>query len=900
MRDRTSGRAARTAVLCVSTLILAGVSTWAVGGPARAATDPANVATGPANAATGPAGAAAAPTAGGADRVAVDFGRSTGPVKGEAAGALYGMSDDGVPTPAVLAGAAPRSMTTKPPGGLQHPHGDPLDEAAEFWATGGRTILVNIQDDYPDWPYNGGARPSDFSTYTARITAAVSAIKQADPAHFSRYVFIPFNEPDGGNWYGNYATMKDQFLADWSTAYQAIKAVDRTAKVGGPGLAWYQHDRLADLLAYAKAHGELPDLTTWHELSSTDLAGYRSHYADYRALEASLGVTPRPINISEWGNRSDLSVPGQLIQWLAMFEDTKVAGNTAYWTYAGNLNDNAAGSNGANGGWWLLKWYGDLAGRTVALTPPRPNTPQTLQGIAALDASARQGTVLLGGSGKDLGLTLRGLARGTFGDRVDVRVYRDGWSGYDGAQTQPPLVLGARLRVTRGTAALTVPNTDRMSAYRVLVTPAAGPVPVADAPWSTGIEAEKTTLTDVVAYPQNTDANSWLYATSGMADVGSTNKVTSALTWSVQVPTTGTYRLAVLAGANKAPGQHALFVDGRFDQLIQYTADLGWTYRGKAEASLRLTAGTHTLSVRMSRDGSTLLPGSDIALDRFDLTRLSGPETSTYPARFARALGGASVLPGPGRAGALLRVNRSAAGQFFLAAHDNGYYDLAVSFRAPQAATALSVTLNGRPISGLRAPRRGTWTATARVHLAEGISELRIGATAAAQLDTVTLTRAVAGDARTRFIEAESGTLAGQARVNAVGASTGSNVSGGADVGWLGGGAGNTVTLARPAGTGPGAYDLGVRYANADQNTASHYNTDVISRPLTVTETGGASVSSMFRHNYSWTSFWWHTVPITLTTAGGSLVLGSASGWAPDLDEISLSPLVLSTSVVAR
>jgi Carbohydrate binding module (family 35) len=841
--------------------------------------------------------AAAAPAMAVADTVTVNFGQPTGAFGGDAAGALYALSDDGVPSYPVMAGADPNSITTKPPGGQQHPGGDPLDVAQEFFATGGKTVLVNIQDSYPDWPYNKGVRPSDFTTYTAKITAAVSAIKAKDPKHFGQYLFVPFNEPDGGNWYGDYAALETQFLADWSTAYRAIKAVDTAARVAGPGLSAYNHARLHDLLAYAKATNELPDVITWHELSRSSLASYRANYSDYRAMEASLGVSARPINITEWGDRSDLSVPGQLIQWLAMLEATKVGGNTAYWTYAGNLNDNASGPNQANGGWWLLKWYADLTGSTVALTPPHLDVPQTVQGIATLDAARRQGTVLVGGSSNDITLNLTGLSRGGFGNAVDVRVRRAAWSGYEGDETQPPLVLGRRVTLSGGATTVTIPNTDPMSAYQVIVTPAAGALPAADAPWVSSIEAEKTTLTDVTAYAQDTDANTWLYATSGKADVGSTNKVTSALTWDVTVPATGSYRLAVLAGANKAPGQHALFVDGTFNQLIRYTADLGWTYRGQAEVSVPLTAGKHTLSVRMSKDGATLLPGSDIALDRFDLSRLPSAESSVYPARFARVIGTTSLDFGQGTTGALLRIGPSATAQFFLAAHDSGYYDLDLRYRTTGGRGGLTVTLNGRPLTGTAAGPGGPCAAKLRVHFAAGISELRVSAPVPALLDSVTMTRATAGDRLTRFIEAESGTVAGTARVDTLAASTGTNASGAADVSWLGGGSANTLTLTRPAGTPAGPYDLGVHYANAEQNTASHYNTDVISRTMVITETAGTSVSAPFRHNYSWTSFWWRTVPLDLTTAGGNLVLGNPDGWAPDIDAVTLSPLVLSSAV---
>ncbi|MFP3670842.1 CBM35 domain-containing protein, partial [Priestia sp. SIMBA_032] len=78
----------------------------------------------------------------------------------------------------------------------------------------------------------------------------------------------------------------------------------------------------------------------------------------------------------------------------------------------------------------------------------------------------------------------------------------------------------------------------------------------------------------------------WSFMASNGHDVGSFNKPTSSATWNVTVPRTGTYRLTVLAGANQAPGQHALFVDGSLSQLIKYSADLGWTYRGTTDVTI--------------------------------------------------------------------------------------------------------------------------------------------------------------------------------------------------------------------------------------------------------------------------------------------------------------------------
>ncbi|MCU1526267.1 MAG: hypothetical protein JWP75_30 [Frondihabitans sp.] len=839
----------------------------------------------------------AAPAHATTDTVNVDFGTSTGAYHGGAAGALYGLSDDGVTSPAVTAGADPVTLTQKDPGGAQHPNGDALTVSNEFFSTGGKYMFVYIQDAYPDFPYNGGVRPSPFSSYLADVTAAVQAVTTSDPSHFTQYVFVPFNEPEG-EWYGSYsASSSQQLISDWASAYSAIKAVDSRALVGGPAFASYEHGYESDLLAYGKANNDLPNFTLWHELARSSLADYAGHYADYRALETSLGVSAIPVNINEWGDRSDLSVPGQMIQWLSMFEKTKVYGDTAYWTYAGNLNDNSAGTNGANGGWWLEKWYADLTGNTVALTPPQPNTAQTVQGIATVDSTKKQATVLVGGSGNNISLNLANLSQSTFGTSVDVTVSQDNWSGYEGSALQPKPFQTQRVSLTSGTPSITIPNSDPMSAYQVIITPAATTAPAVDTTWWTSIQAENTTLTDVTAYAQDTDANPQLYATSGKEDVGNLSHADSALTWNVTVPTTGTYRLSIYDGAQAAPGQHALFVDNTFNQIVQYTADLSYTYRNRTDVLVNLTAGSHALSLRTSRDGTTLLPGSNITVDKFDLTQVTGAESASYPARFGRTSGSTPFVFGQGRNGALVTVSGTASDTFFIAAADNGYYDLSVDYRTPNGAAALAVSLNGRPITGLGSTAAGGWTSTARVHLAAGISEVQISSTGTAQLDTLRTVRATAGDSATTTIEAENAALAGTAQVTTLAAGT--NASGGKDVTDVGNGSGNTVTIARPSGDGAGLYDLGVHYANAEENTANHYNTDVISRTMTVAETGGSSTTGVFRNNYSYSSFWWKTVPLSLTTTSGSLMLGNSSAYAPDLDQFTLSPLQLSSSTVA-
>jgi hypothetical protein len=115
------------------------------------------------------------------------------------------------------------------------------------------------------------------------------------------------------------------------------------------------------------------------------------------------------------------------------------------------------------------------------------------------------------------------------------------------------------------------------------------------------------------------------------------------------------------------------------------------------------------------------------------------------------------------------------------------------------------------------------------------------------------------------------------------------------DVGFVGNGADNTITMNRPASFGAGDYTLVVGYANAERNNGINYNPQVVSRFLDITESGGGTTRGAFRHNYSWNSFWDKSIPLTLTTASGSLTMGNATAYAPDIDTITLAKFVTGT-----
>jgi len=100
-------------------------------------------------------------------QLTVHLASETGPVFGGASGALYGLSEDGVPGSDLLAPLHVRTIAQKPPGGLQHPTGDADKVAPGFFAAGGQLILVYLQDIYPDWPY----KDSGIADYLTKVRA---------------------------------------------------------------------------------------------------------------------------------------------------------------------------------------------------------------------------------------------------------------------------------------------------------------------------------------------------------------------------------------------------------------------------------------------------------------------------------------------------------------------------------------------------------------------------------------------------------------------------------------------------------------------------------------------------------------------------------------------------------
>ncbi|MFI1732652.1 CBM35 domain-containing protein [Streptomyces acidicola] len=815
---------------------------------------------------TAPSAAAAADP----QRLTVDLATSEGPVMLGANGSLYGLSDDGVPSDAAMEPLKITSVSQKPEGGAQHPNGDALTVSKSFFRNGGGEINVMMQDIYAKWPYED-LGIDDYLPKVDRIVKEVAADPNSD-----RFVYIPFNEPDQ-IWYklgvadqAQYEVNRDRFFKDWKTVYQRIRAIDPDARIAGPNEAAYHPRLLRDFLAFAKRENVLPQVMTWHELGSGSLRDFQAHYDDYRALEREAGIAPLKINIDEYANRRDLSVPGQLVQWVSMFERNKVYANAAYWDAAGNLSGHVVRSNIPNGGWWFFRWYAGLTGDTVRVTPPQANTIDTLQGLASLDTSRRQAQVLLGGTGGDSDVVVENVSRSLFGRTVTATVAEAAWSGYEGQHAAPRVLARTKVEVADdGTVTVPLRGMHKMSAYRIVLTPGGSGTPAAaSVPWSASYEAEDAAITDGKVYTQGTVSNANGYAASGTKDVGSLNAATSKVDFTVTVPRAGTYDLAILYGNQSgAPATQKLSVDGGDPVTVTYPSTENWTYRAKNDVRVELPAGTHVLSLAKG--------DAEVTLDRIDLTARTGAPSASYEATLADISGKPaydySSSAGTGTGTLVLADGDKAV--FDVYAPRDGYYTV-----VPQASAAVKLGLHGETVTA--APGRPL-----RLYLVAGNNRVAVTAEHAAvrSLD-------VSGDGSasgTLSYEAASATLAGGAElVDSAHASAGSYI------GRLGNSVASTAEFTVDAPRA-GRHVLVVHYAHNDRRDNGHaYNTDIMSRTADITVGTDAPLKVTFKNTWSPDDYWTVGVPVDLKKGANKVTFGNASAWAPDIDRIELGRVV--------
>lgn len=570
--------------------------------------------------------------------VDLDPAANTGDIIHGAAGFLYGVSSEDVPTTNTIVPLKSKILVTKGALGTEHPYGDALDVAKTFLESGGEQIQMYNSNYYGVFGVTATIEQycDDLKNY---ICPAVVAWKEAwkeehgtpeDPKDNigarididEAIVYVPINEgtPSGNN-----------FTLAWKSYRDAIKSVDKNAVLAGPNDAGYWIS--PDLIQFYADNNCVPDIITWHELGTVSLRDMSDHVEDftnkwnntdwskYNEANGTEGIPEIPqICFNEYAEMEFCGVPGRLVNWISRIEDEKVTGCLPFWHQANNLNDLAAGANEGNGAWWVYKWYGDMSGTTQ---PVSTNTNyDLLYGVSTMDEAKKLSTTLLGGFTGDITVQLNNVtSTSTFADAkaVHVSVQETMFTGFHGTANETPTILEGAYPVNAdGSVTVKIPDTLFENAYNVTVTQASDEEIVGLALRSSSgdvYEAEDAGLSGG-AFASSAGTNPSYY----MSNNGSGNRAVgmpsgSSMTYTVNAPIDGRYKLDFNYGNGVGSARNDMYIhdtvnvkqtfalDGGDPQIVIMESTLFQTITGTKTLYYDLTAGEHQITVTTADSG---------------------------------------------------------------------------------------------------------------------------------------------------------------------------------------------------------------------------------------------------------------------------------------------------------
>lgn len=599
--------------------------------------------------------------------VDVDPAANTGDIIHGAAGFLYGVSSEDVPTTNTIVPLKSKILVTKGAVGTEHPYGDALDVAKTFLESGGEQIQMYNSNYYGVFGVTASIERycNDLKNY---ICPAVVAWKEAWKKEHGTpeapkdnigarididkaLVYIPINE---GTPAGN------DFQRAWKDYHEAIRSVDPNAALAGPNegsyngsFTWGQSEET--FVQFCADNNCMPDVYTWHEF---DLYGPSVHMKDFRDIwnnrtdwtkyneangfeEGTIPEIPQ-ICFNEYAETYSCGVPGRLVNWFSRIEDEKATGAMPFWHQANNLNDLAAGANQGNGAWWMAKWYGDMSG-TTQLVSTSTNYNE-LYGISTMDEAKKISTTLFGGFTGDVTVQLNNLAKTeTFSNAkaVHVTVQEAIFTGFHGVLNETPTVVeGAYPVNSDGSVTVKIPGTLFENAYNVTVTQAGDNEVVGLVLTNSSgdvYEAESAALTgNAVASNASTNPGYYMSSENGHRGVDNPSDGIRAvdmptgavMTYTINVLNDGKYKLDFLYGNGQGTirndmnahdpknVQQTFALDGGAAETITMESTLFQTMTGMKTLYYDLKAGEHTITV-------TTLDGVDSGMLFHDFVRVS-------------------------------------------------------------------------------------------------------------------------------------------------------------------------------------------------------------------------------------------------------------------------------------
>ncbi|MEN3361101.1 MAG: hypothetical protein V7637_5083 [Mycobacteriales bacterium] len=522
------------------------------------------------------------------------------PVTHVAAGGLYALAEGDRPADSTLLPLRMNTLTQPAPGVGQRPNGQPPGGDSLLVAPQatrvGAAEYIRMPDIYPDFPYRWVSWADWMSKVDTQVSRRLSAGSVSNISGWELW-----NEPDF-TW--NTAAAGD-FNTGWARTFQRVRSRDPLTPIVGPSATHYDPTFLRSFLTAAKASNTLPDIVSWHELGGA--GNIAANVAAYRALEASLGISPRRISINEYATPTEVDQPGPVTGYLAKFERAGVDNaDRAFWFEYGTVNGLTV-NNQPTGTWWLYKWYGDLAGNMVTTTPPAQTG---LDGFAATDPTRHVVQVVLGGGSGTNSVRVTGLS--TLGSIVQVRLESTPASGRFTAVAAPTVISTSTATVTNGQLTVPVPNMVTTSAYHLVIQPTSG-VPS----FQQRYEAENAAV-----FRANRLASSAASAGGyiGQIDNSGDPRTDSYVDFVVNLPTARAYSMRIsYANGTGATSTQGLAFNGGPWSTVSYPPTAGWGRFGTVTTTINLRVGYNV--IRLAKGAPAFAGGTGFAeLDYIELT----------------------------------------------------------------------------------------------------------------------------------------------------------------------------------------------------------------------------------------------------------------------------------------
>jgi hypothetical protein len=524
------------------------------------------------------------------------------PVTHAAAGGLYGLSEGNNPANSLLYPLKLRNLTQPAPRVGQAPNGQPPGgdslKVAPQADKVGAGVIIRMPDIYKDFPYGW----ISWDDWLAKVDTMVSdRLAATNITNIEGYEL--WNEPD---WTWN-TSAAGSFNAGWVRTFQRVRAKDTLTPIVGPSYAGYNSATMRAFLTHARDNNALPNVICWHELDNT-AANTAANIADYRAIEQSLGISPRPIAINEYLGTGAVDVPGTAARFIAKLERGGVdSADRAFWYEYGTMNGLVT-SGQPTASYWLYKWYGDMAGNMVTTTPP---SQTSIDGFASYDPTRKIVNVAFGGESGTNTVRVNGISG--LGSTVRVRLESTPSSGRQTAVAAPTSISNTTYTVVNGGISVPVTNMVAGNGYHLVVEPTSG-VPA----YQQRYEAENASVFRAARLSAGSASNGGYV---GRIDNSSDFRNQSYVDFIVNVPTARSYTMKIgYANGTGATATQGLAYNGGAWSTISYPATAGWGQFGSSVSqAITLPAGYSV--IRLAKGSPNFAGGTGYAeLDYLELT----------------------------------------------------------------------------------------------------------------------------------------------------------------------------------------------------------------------------------------------------------------------------------------